>query len=471
MTRDTKIGLLIGLGFIVVFAVLIASLTTTQPAKMGQPLVSGSSGPSNTLPSDLARSEVKGSPKGSPRTVTQSNPPVTTAPARPNPASPTRFAKSPDGDTPPRDTFLGPLAKRLPNIDRLGPSFQQWLGSGDKGVNTLLTARKTTDTSDDATTTSLVSNRVAPQPLTPPRPSVSQVAEKPDTASLKPVQDIAVAKNTNSPNINPKDKANETALSTRLETDNALTAKDKTALSTDLGTDKLHIVQKGDNLIILARKYYGKSTPKVLDYIVSQNKGLKDRNRLIQGQTLEMPDLPPDMFEPVTSISFNAAKLTSYNAAKPITPSATADNADIPMLSRERRAPQPSTIIKAKDDKDKNKGSTGDVVSDKIADKTDKMDKKVPDKAVAGNPRETSVSAKSTAAPGKKRTYTIQTKDTLGSIAAKELGSATLWPEILKANGNLDPKKMQPGTEIKLPAKQTVPASNNSKNSGSRVSA
>ncbi len=43
----------------------------------------------------------------------------------------------------------------------------------------------------------------------------------------------------------------------------------------------------------------------------------------------------------------------------------------------------------------------------------------------------------------------------LSTIAARELGSAARWPEIMKLNQDLDPKRMKPGTKIKLPNGQS----------------
>ncbi len=54
------------------------------------------------------------------------------------------------------------------------------------------------------------------------------------------------------------------------------------------------------------------------------------------------------------------------------------------------------------------------------------------------------------AAPAFKE-YVIQKGDVLGSIAKRELGSSTLWPEIVKANEGLDPKRLRPGSTIMIP--------------------
>lgn len=49
------------------------------------------------------------------------------------------------------------------------------------------------------------------------------------------------------------------------------------------------------------------------------------------------------------------------------------------------------------------------------------------------------------------RTVTVQKGDTLGGIAKRELGNAQLWPEIVKANPTVDPKRLKVGTVLTMP--------------------
>ena len=51
------------------------------------------------------------------------------------------------------------------------------------------------------------------------------------------------------------------------------------------------------------------------------------------------------------------------------------------------------------------------------------------------------------------RTYVIRKGDMLGSIARRELGRSSRWKEITRLNPKLDPKKLMPGEEIRLPLK------------------
>lgn len=52
---------------------------------------------------------------------------------------------------------------------------------------------------------------------------------------------------------------------------------------------------------------------------------------------------------------------------------------------------------------------------------------------------------------GKARTYTVRKGDTLGSIAAKLLGSASRWTELKLINGIRDPNHLKVGYVMKLP--------------------
>jgi nucleoid-associated protein YgaU len=51
------------------------------------------------------------------------------------------------------------------------------------------------------------------------------------------------------------------------------------------------------------------------------------------------------------------------------------------------------------------------------------------------------------------RTYLVQPKDTLYSIARRELGNPKRWPEIAELNLGLTPENLKAGQTIKLPAR------------------
>ena len=50
-------------------------------------------------------------------------------------------------------------------------------------------------------------------------------------------------------------------------------------------------------------------------------------------------------------------------------------------------------------------------------------------------------------------TYVVIYGDTYWNIATKQLGNGQRWREIRDLNAGLDPKKLRPGTKLRLPAK------------------
>ncbi|MFY9345148.1 MAG: LysM peptidoglycan-binding domain-containing protein, partial [Planctomycetota bacterium] len=54
--------------------------------------------------------------------------------------------------------------------------------------------------------------------------------------------------------------------------------------------------------------------------------------------------------------------------------------------------------------------------------------------------------------------YLVRDKDTLESVARAKLGSAALWPEIVKLNPGLEPTRVRAGKEIWLPGPSAVAA-------------
>ena len=86
----------------------------------------------------------------------------------------------------------------------------------------------------------------------------------------------------------------------------------------------------------------------------------------------------------------------------------------------------------------------------------------VPDDRIAGLPaasrarqQASSDSARAAAAAGghptRSHTYTVKGGDTLTSIAARELGSATRWTEIGQLNGLADPYHLTVGQQLRMP--------------------
>ena len=70
---------------------------------------------------------------------------------------------------------------------------------------------------------------------------------------------------------------------------------------------------------------------------------------------------------------------------------------------------------------------------------------------VRPSPAKRSVVRNGTSTPSTAKSYTVKAGDTLASIAAKTLGSASKWSSIASLNGIRDPNKLKVGTVLKLP--------------------
>jgi len=57
------------------------------------------------------------------------------------------------------------------------------------------------------------------------------------------------------------------------------------------------------------------------------------------------------------------------------------------------------------------------------------------------------------------RDVVVQPDDTLERIARREMGAGSLWPDILKANPGLDPKKLRPKQTVRVPVASSSPTS------------
>lgn len=59
--------------------------------------------------------------------------------------------------------------------------------------------------------------------------------------------------------------------------------------------------------------------------------------------------------------------------------------------------------------------------------------------------------------------YVVQKNDVLEAIALKQLGKSSRWKEIVAANPGLDPRRLQPGMQLRLPSGDTASDARNSK--------
>ena len=367
MTRETKIGLLIGLGFIVVFAVLLSHTGSELPAGDGMRLASRDSDASRSLPE---RSLAPRPPSDGLGQVDRSAP----APAAGSAPPGVKSAEDP----------RSPLADGLPTPDVFGDSSDAWTGS-KVGSDTTLTGRPSEAVADGAGNT-VANRRVAPPlPVKTPRIEQPQPGARPDSPTVTPKPGSTVQ-----PDAKPKKKAPPTRHA----------------------VPKEYIVKKGDTVRKIIRTEYGRAPAKIVAFLVSANKGrIKNKDTIIEGQKLMLPPLPPELFEPAPG--FDVSRLSG--GVRTVT-SAELSGSTVPRQDK-RVAPG-------------------------LAHRSIKTDGRAAGKSARPAP--------------KLRTYEVRQKDTLSSIAKRELGSSALWPEIKKLNRHIDPKKMQPGMKIKLPAKRSI---------------
>jgi nucleoid-associated protein YgaU len=177
---------------------------------------------------------------------------------------------------------------------------------------------------------------------------------------------------------------------------------------------KTYVVQAGDTMGEIAKKFYDTASMRAVEFLVKSNRDMiKNKDFVVAGTEIQVPELPAEFFEPAAG--FTVATLQS-----------TVRTVGTEDLRRDQAPPE------------------GDAT--RHAPKALKRVDAPPQKAERG----------SDAAQSEFRWYEVKPKDTLSSIAKKQLGSSAHWREIHKLNADIDPMKMKPGTRIKLPKKRPV---------------
>ncbi len=355
MTRETKIGLLVGLAFIVVFAML---LSHSSPAPLpGDPLQLAKAAQESARKEASSRADVH---PVIPDPVTTDG---STSIQSPAPVS----LDIPSPSTESVSALPTPAVLDLPSPSTVADN----------------TALRTAEFHPDAPSPNLlqvtrVAPPVPPQPVAKPEPT--QRESKPSETTPPPAEPVKAV-----PSPRP-------------------------------ALPKEYIVRKGDKLGRIVESLYGTASARVIDFFVKANKErIKNKDMVVEGQKLSVPDLPADMFEPVQRLNLAHADVVKASAL------------DAAINDSPRRAPVDV------------KQSSTDKPADPGAAK--------PAKEIRAN----EPPAKETA-----RVYEVQAKDTLTSIAREQLGSESSWREIQKLNKGIDPTKIRPGTKIKLPAKRSA---------------
>lgn len=373
MTRETKIGLLVGLAFIVVFAMLLSHSGTVPP-------------PGDGIQMARARTEAPPPAPDAAERVTSPAVPVVPPPAATTPISP---APAPS----PAQT------------DAAAPTELTELPS-PPDLNTPGAPAATNGNSTDVATSEPPSNPLASNDS--PSPLITRTA--PPLPAQVPVP--APTPRDTTPTLTMSGGPSEDAAPTPTTTvpTPTLSTPTTTPPTHAAGAPKEYIVKKGETLVQIAKAMYQSASPKIMDFLMKSNKDrIKNKHFLVEGQKLMIPELPADMFEPVTNINVGQSSARLAGLRDRVNSIGTG-GADSP-----RHAPEIRLESARKPDSE-------------------------------------------SARPSKEvRTYEVKANQTFSSIARDELGSERYWKEIAKLNKGVDPAKMRPGTKIRIPARKSAP--------------
>ncbi len=269
MTRETKIGLLVGLGFIVVFAVLLSHTGSVPPVGDGMPTASRDGGLQDTLVGRaLPRSDFQSRVSTPIKEVSGG---VAAAPASPGTGLVSRGSEQGRGP-------VSPLSHGLPRPEALGPSPTEWTAMEARGpIDGHRVGLAPLSATEPVTT---VERRVAPalpaQPIEIDRPEPTVPAAPP---RMSPSPDVKPERGPSSP-------------------------------PTREAEPREYLVQKGETLGEIAKRHYGTANMRAVEFLATSNK-MKDVHTVREGQRLAIPALPPELaaiVEPAPS--FDARRLT-----------------------------------------------------------------------------------------------------------------------------------------------------------------
>jgi len=409
MTRETKIGLLVGLGFIVTFAVLLSHTTPAPPAGDGLKVVEfrqenrGLAHPSIGEP--LAPNAVAVVPSAtSPRAALP-----TVEPAGVVSSQRDGMGTQHQGI----ETQAGTVKDAVRAVARVNDRLDSpsGLGSANNASLPRVGALESRFSRTDPMV-SLESARPQPAPSTA-RPPVavvkvprSRIAPPLSQPVPKPVKGQRLRVPSASPAPSPMVELAEAKLAQPVK--KAIVAKEPPAKRS---APQEYLVRPGDTVGEIAFAHYGTSKPCVVDFLAKYNKKhIENKDKVIAGQKLMIPQLPPELFEQVSG--FDVSKIQEGMRSVTLQELADSQQKERQANKSLRRAPQPSQPPATSNE------------NGAQADKTSTF-----------------------------RWYEVKPNDTLTSIARKELGSVAFWKEIQKLNPNVEPKKLRPGDRVRLPKK------------------
>ncbi len=211
------------------------------------------------------------------------------------------------------------------------------------------------------------------------------------------------------------------------ETDVAATSTSRPALG-DMGSDRIHVVERGDILGTISQKYYGSTRY----WRLIQDKNNVYANELQPGQRLIIPGIAD---APAARVSTPAVASTNTIDLEPGQRSYTVKRGDNYYIIAQRELGDASRYreLERLNSIDAYELDVGNVII-------------LPD---AGTVR-TTTRVEPRVLPGAK-THVVATGETLGDISKTYYGTVTRWRDIAAANGNVDPSRLKVGQKLQIP--------------------
>jgi len=470
MTKETKIGLLVGLAFIILFAIILSEKGAPQ-RDARTPNFDVALG--KTSPGPIPGQDTPLSQDGRLPVEKQLEPIVQTAKAAPT-----------------GPLTEEPIVSAAPQDDDSLPVLPDSVVALFAGNNDAMTLDRSGDAPKGGSPTNAAPAVKRPGPLAPavavptrtevPGPMVAQAQPKtapvyPSPTSVNPpvnppaVHDTPVRIASAAPSGGPVTTDRPIAVSNGRNSETAVSERGSpmghgaAAPAGPMTVKATHVVEEGDCLSKIAAKYYGRSTPDRVKALADANKEiLKEHHGVRVSDKLTIPELAgyEDKFEAVAGFKPKAADSTAAKkAAESIKTPETAVADSTP-------APRKSALVPA----------PNNALSGQTNENAPRVPKPIEDAPVASDSRVAMKSPRSAeatavsdsrdsravvdgkvvkvASPSSKyRIYEVKPGDTLSSIARRELGSERRFKTIYSMNRDIIANKhaLKPGTKIKLP--------------------
>lgn len=396
MTKETKIGLLVGLAFIILFAIILSE-KGAAPQNAAMPQFTQAPIATDRLTSGARPGETPLSKDG--RIAVEHVLP--TPPAGDTGQTIARHATPPSHDPKPTELAAGPPSP-AESDDAAG------LPTLDTNLLDQVGDRPPVKTSEQ------VADRGAGEPEPPPPSSgvippalpAESTRESTDRTIETAIADAATARRES--RLTPNDQA---ATHSPLRSVSEPTSTRKTARPGSIA----YTVQPGDTISKIAAKIYGSSSEAFIRRIMAENTTtLRDRNVLKVGQTLTLP--------PITDLLQDASGLETRVAS-----------ADTAQQTRGASRGTPSIERAAVDTGRPDAAKTSPTTSANLAEQLTRA-------AVASD-------------AGKYRWYVVRPKDTLSRIARQQMGDARRYRELYELNRGIvsDLNRLKPGMRIRVP--------------------